>query len=54
MNYAIDIAPLAGMLLGVNYWNSTMDDDFEDPTYHSFQICVAVFAIVVTWQTPVK
>ena len=54
MNYAIDIAPMAGMLLGANYWNSKMDEDFEDPTYHSVQICLVVFAIVITWQTPVE
>lgn len=51
MNFAVDIAPLAGMLVGVNYWNSTMDEDFENPTYHSLQVCFAVFAIVFTWAT---
>jgi hypothetical protein len=49
MNIAVDIAPLAGLLVGVNYWNSTMDDDHEDPTYHSLQICMVLFAFVVTW-----
>ena len=51
MNIAVDIAPLAGLLVGANYWNSTMDDDHEDPTYHSLQICFVVFAFVITWTT---
>ena len=51
MNFAVDIAPLAGMLVGVNYWNSTMDEDFENPTYHSLQVCFVVFALVFTWAT---
>ena len=40
-----------GFLVGINYWNSKMDDDYENPTYHSLQICLAVFALVVTWQS---
>ena len=49
MNFAIDIAPLAGLLVGINYWNSTMNDDYEKPCYHSLQICVGLFAVVITW-----
>jgi hypothetical protein len=51
MNFAIDIAPLAGILIGVNYWNSTMNEDFENPKYHSLQLCGGIFALVVTWST---
>jgi hypothetical protein len=51
MNLAIDVAPLAGLIVGVNYWNSTMDEDFQDPKYHSLQLCFGVLAIVVTWST---
>ncbi len=51
MNFAIDIAPLAGLLVGVNYWNSEMNDDFENPKYHSLQLCFGVFALVITWAT---
>ena len=51
MNFAIDIAPLAGLLIGVNYWNSEMNDDFENPKYHSLQLCFGVLAIVITWAT---
>lgn len=51
MNFAIDIAPLAGILIGVNYWNSEMDEDYETPKHHSLQLCFGVFAIVITWAT---
>ena len=51
MNLAIDVAPLAGFIVGVNYWNSEMDEDFQDPKYHSLQLCFGVLAIVVTWAT---
>jgi len=51
MNFAIDAAPLAGFLVGVNYWNSNMDEDYENPKYHSLQLCFGVFAIVITWAT---
>lgn len=51
MNFALDIAPLAGFIVGINYWNTTMDDDFEDPKYHSVQLCFGVFALVLTWAT---
>ncbi len=51
MNLAIDIAPLAGLIVGVNYWNSEMDEDYQDPKYHSIQLCFGVLAIVVTWST---
>lgn len=51
MNFAIDIAPLAGVLVGINYWNSTMDEDYENPTYHSLQLCFGIIAFVVTWAT---
>ena len=49
MNFAIDIAPLVGFLVGVNYWNSEMDDDYEKPKYHSLQVCFGLFAVVLTW-----
>lgn len=49
MNYAIDLAPLWGLMVGINYWNSYMNDDHEKPTYHSVQICFLVVAVVVTW-----
>lgn len=49
MNFAIDIAPLAGFLVGINYWNSEMDDDYEKPKYHSLQLCFGLFALVTTW-----
>jgi hypothetical protein len=51
MNFAIDIAPLAGLLVGVNYWNSEMNDDYENPKYHSLQLCFGVLALVITWAT---
>jgi len=51
MNFALDIAPLAGFLVGINYWNSEMNDDYEDPKYHSLQLCFGVFAFVLTWAT---
>lgn len=51
MNLAIDVAPLAGFIVGVNYWNSEMDEDFQDPKYHSLQLCFGIFALVVTWST---
>jgi len=51
MNFAIDVAPLAGFIVGVNYWNSEMDEDYQDPKYHSLQLCFGVLAIVVTWAT---
>ena len=51
MNFAFDIAPLAGILIGINYWDSTMNDDFENPKYHSLQLCFGIFALVVTWST---
>jgi len=51
MNLAIDVAPLAGFLVGVNYWNSELDEDFQDPKYHSLQLCFGVLAIVATWST---
>lgn len=51
MNLAIDVAPLVGFIVGVNYWNSEMDEDFQDPKYHSLQLCFGVLAIVVTWAT---
>ena len=51
MNLAIDVAPLAGFIVGVNYWNSEMDEDFQDPKYHSLQLCFGVFALVITWAT---
>jgi len=51
MNFALDIAPLAGILVGINYWNSEMDDDYEAPKYHSLQLCFGVFALVLTWHT---
>ncbi len=51
MNFAIDIAPLAGILIGINYWDSTMNEDFENPKYHSLQLCFGIFALVVTWST---
>ena len=47
----IQIAPLAGFLVGVNYWNSTMDDDYDKPCHHTFQICLGVVAIVIYWDT---
>ena len=51
MNLAIDVARLAGFIVGANYWNSEMDEDFQDPKYHSLQLCFGVLAIVVTWAT---
>jgi hypothetical protein len=51
MNLAIDIAPLYGLLVGVNYWNSELDDDYENPKYHSLQLCFGIFAIIITWAT---
>ena len=51
MNLAIDIAPLYGLLLGVNYWNSELDEDYENPKYHSLQLCFGIFAIIITWAT---
>lgn len=49
MNIGIDVAPLVGFTVGVNYWNSEMDEDFQDPKYHSVQLCLGVLAFVVTW-----
>ena len=49
----IQIAPLAGFALGVNYWNSEMDNDYEKPKWHSFQILFGVIAIVITWATDI-
>lgn len=51
MNFAIDIAPLAGLMVGVNYWNSKMNEDYENPTWHSLQLAFGIFAIVFTWAT---
>ena len=51
MNFALDIAPLAGFLVGVNYWNSNMDEDYENPKNHSLQLCFGIFALVMTWAT---
>ena len=51
MNFAIDVAPLIGFVVGVNYWNSEMDEDYQDPKYHSLQLCFGVLAIVITWAT---
>jgi hypothetical protein len=51
MNFAIDIAPLAGILIGINYWDSEMNEDYENPKYHSLQLCFGIFALVLTWQT---
>jgi len=51
MNFALDIAPLAGFLVGINYWNTFMDDDYKDPKYHSVQFCFGVFALILTWHT---
>ena len=51
MNFALDIAPLAGFMVGVNYWNSEFDEDYENPKYHSLQLCFGIFALVMTWAT---
>lgn len=47
----VQLAPLYGLMLGVNYWNSEMDDDYEDPRWHSIQIRLFIFAVVITWKT---
>jgi hypothetical protein len=51
MNFAIDIAPLAGILIGINYWDSEMNEDYENPKYHSLQLCFGIFALVLTWES---
>lgn len=50
----IQMAPLRGILFGFNYWNTFMNEDYEDPKQHSLQICLGVAALVITWETPVE
>lgn len=42
----VQMFPIYGFMVGVNYWNSTMDPDvISDETEHLFQIMFGVIGI---------
>lgn len=42
----VQMFPIYGFMVGVNYWNSTMDEDIiADETEHLFQIMIGIIGI---------
>ena len=43
--------PVYGFVVGVNYWDSTMDDDEvnENDTQHMIQFFVFIFGLSIIW-----
>lgn len=41
----VQLFPIYGLMVGVNYWNSKMDDDSVGETEHLFQILIGIIGI---------
>ena len=41
----LQIFPIYGFMVGVNYWNSTMDGIEENETEHLFQILIGIIGV---------
>ena len=56
LNFNTIIYPIYGFLLGVNYWNSTMDhvvidSPIEDADEHCFEFHLFIVGISFVWYT---
>jgi hypothetical protein len=47
----VQFFPIYGFMLGINYWNTTMDQDYIDgEVEHLFQIMIGIVGISIhTW-----
>jgi hypothetical protein len=41
----LQLFPIYGLMFGVNYWNTTMDDEPALETEHLFQIMIGIIGI---------
>jgi len=45
----INIAPIVGLMVGINYYNSYMEYMEDEPNIHTLQIMLAFVCIEIVW-----